>query len=89
VLSFDSQRTTEPTIFPFQPMDLRTLAEPGPGPSVVTDFRIGRDNISPAAKPRPFRVICFGLGGILLQVELKIADLNDRIKIKQIREKTF
>jgi len=65
-------------------MELRTLADPGPGPPVVMDFRIGKENISPAAKPRPFRVICFGLGGILLQVELKNSRLNDKIKIKQI-----
>ena len=61
-LSLDSQRVMDPTIFPFQPRDLRTFTDPCPGPSVVMAFRRGREKFSPAAKPRPFNVVCFPFG---------------------------
>ena len=59
VLSFDRDRTTEPTIFPFQPRVLRALAVPGPELSVVIDFTMGIEKVSPVANPLPFRVVCF------------------------------
>ena len=54
ILSFDRDRTTEPTIFPFQPRILRTLASPGPESSVIRDFTLGIEKVSPVANPRPF-----------------------------------
>lgn len=61
-LSLESQRTTEPTIFPFQPRAFSELVEPGPGPFVVRDCNWFFVKTSPVANPRPRRVVCFVLG---------------------------
>ena len=77
-LSLDSQRVMDPTIFPFQPRDLRTFTDPCPGPSVVMAFRRGREKFSPSAKLRPFIVVCFPFG-IIGQV---IAETKYNISVK-------
>ena len=64
-LSLDKDKTTEPTIFSFQPKDFRTLAVPGPGPSVVRDFTEEVVRVSPVEKPLPLRVVCFGFPIVL------------------------
>lgn len=57
-LSKERWRTKQPTIFCFQPKELRVAVVPSPAPSVTRDKARSLVKSSPGANPLPLRVTC-------------------------------